>query len=51
MSESNVIGVDLAKNVVPVSVASPSNRKLRNTALTPRKLGSFSGANSRLIWA
>ena len=37
MTKLNVIGVDLAKNVIQVSVLSPSNRELRNRALTRRK--------------
>jgi len=37
MTKLNVIGVDLAKNVIQVSVLSPSNRELRNSALTRRK--------------
>ncbi len=39
MTKLNVIGVDLAKNVIQVSVLSPSNRELRNCALTRRKFG------------
>jgi hypothetical protein len=34
MNKLNAIGVDLAKNVIQVSVLSPSNRELRNSALT-----------------
>ena len=36
MNKLNVIGVDLAKNVIQVSVLSPSNRELRNSAFTRR---------------
>jgi len=43
MAKLNVIGVDLAKNVIQVSVLSPSNRELRNTALTRRKFAEFLG--------
>ena len=40
----NVIGVDLAKNVIQISVLSPSNRELRNSALTRRKFAEFLGS-------
>ena len=43
MTKLNVIGVDLAKNVIQVSVLSPSNRELRNSALTRRKFAEFLG--------
>ena len=41
MNKLNAIGVDLAKNVIQVSVLSPSNRELRNSALTRRKFAEF----------
>jgi transposase len=41
MNQLNAIGVDLAKNVIQVSVLSPSNRELRNSALTRRKFAEF----------
>jgi|GEM_PF-2535150 len=41
MTKLNVIGVDLAKNVIQVSVLSPLNRELRNSALTRRKFAEF----------
>ncbi len=41
MTKLNVIGVDLAKNVIQISVVSPSNRELRNSALTRRKFAEF----------
>ena len=41
MTKLNVIGVDLAKNVIQISVLSPSNRELRNSALTRRKFAEF----------
>jgi transposase len=43
MTKLNVIGVDLAKNVIQISVLSPSNRELRNSALTRRKFAEFLG--------
>lgn len=43
MTKLNVIGVDLAKNVIQISVLSPSNRELRNSALTRRKFTEFLG--------
>ena len=41
MTKLNVIGVDLAKNVIQISVLSPSNRELRNSALSRRKFAEF----------
>src|SRR5210317_1132496 len=41
MTKLNVIGVDLAKTVIQVSVLSPSNRELRNSALSRRKFAEF----------
>jgi transposase len=41
MNKLNVIGVDLAKNVIQISVLSPSNRELRNSALTRHKFTEF----------
>ena len=43
MTKLNVIGVDLAKNVIQICVLSPSNRELRNAALTRRKFAEFLG--------
>ena len=43
MTKLNVIGVDLAKTVIQVSVVSPSNRELRNSALSRRKFAEFLG--------
>ncbi len=43
MNNLNVIGVDLAKNVIQVSVLSSSNRELRNTSLSRRKFTEFLG--------
>lgn len=41
MSKLNVIGVDLAKNVIQVSVVSRSNRELCNQSLTRKGFGEF----------
>jgi transposase len=41
MNKLNVIGVDLAKNVIQISVLAPLNRELRNSALTRRKFAEF----------
>ncbi len=41
MNKLNAIGVDLAKNVIQVSVLSPTNRELRNSSLTRRKFAEF----------
>ena len=51
MTKLNVIGVDLAKNVIQVSVLSPSNRELRNSALTRRKFAEFFGRQRRSLVA
>ena len=44
MAKLNVIGVDLAKSVIQISVLSPSNRELRNSALTRCKFAEFLGS-------
>jgi transposase len=44
MNKLNVIGVDLAKNVIQVSVLSRSNRELLNRALSRRKFAEFLGS-------
>ena len=41
MTKLNVIGVDLAKNVIQVAVLTPSNRELCNRAFTRRKFAEF----------
>jgi transposase len=41
MTKLNVIGVDLAKNVIQISILSPTNRELRNSALSRRKFAEF----------
>jgi transposase len=41
MGQLNAIGVDLAKNVIQVSVVSPSNKELLNRALTRTKFKEF----------
>ena len=43
MTKLNVIGVDLAMSVIQVSVLSPSNRELRNSAFSRRKFAEFLG--------
>lgn len=43
MAKLNVIGVDLAKQVIRISVVSPSNRQLQNRAFTRRKFAEFLG--------
>jgi len=43
MAKLNVVGVDLAKNVIQISILSPSNRELRNSALTRCKFAEFLG--------
>jgi transposase len=51
MSKLNVIGVDLAKNVIQVSVLSRSNRELQNRSLTRRKFAEFLGSQRRSVVA
>ena len=51
MNKLNVIGVDLAKNVIQVSVLSRSNRELQNRALTRRKFAEFLGSQKRSLVA
>ena len=41
MKNSNTIGVDLAKNVIQVSIVSPSNKQLQNKALSRTKFAEF----------
>jgi transposase len=41
MRNINIIGVDLAKNVIQVSVVSGSNRELTNKSLTRKKFAEF----------
>ena len=41
MNRLNTIGVDLAKNIIQVSVVSPSNKELHNKALTRKKFSEF----------
>ena len=43
MTKLNVIGVDLAKNVIQASILSSSNRELRNSAFSRRKFAEFLG--------
>ena len=37
----SIAGVDLAKNVSQISVVSPSNKQLKNKALTRKKFAEF----------
>lgn len=41
MKKCNTIGVDLAKNVIQVSVVSPCNKQLQNKALSRKKFAEF----------
>jgi len=51
MNKLNVIGVDLAKNVIQVSVLSRSNRELQNRSLTRRRFAEFLGGQRRSLVA
>jgi len=41
MNNLNVVGVDLAKNIIQVSVVTPAGKELQNRALTERSSRSF----------
>ena len=41
MNKLNTIGVDLAKNVIQISVVSRSNKELQNKTLTRAKFAAF----------
>ena len=41
MRQSNTIGVDLAKNVIQISVVTPSNKELTNKELSRLKFSEF----------
>ena len=41
MRQSNTIGVDLAKNVIQVSIVTPANKELSNKELTRHKFAEF----------
>ncbi len=41
MKHYNTVGVDLAKNVIQISVVSPSNKELQNKAFTRKKFSEF----------
>ena len=41
MNNLNVVGVDLAKNIIQVSVVSPAGKELQNKALTRKKFSEF----------
>lgn len=51
MANLTTIGVDLAKNVIQVSVLSKSNRELKNVALTRKKFAEFLGKRKRSLVA
>lgn len=51
MHKLTVIGVDLAKNVMQVSVLSRSNRELENRSLTRRKFAEFLGSQRQSLVA
>ncbi len=41
MTKLSVVGVDLAKNTIQVSVVSRANKELQNKALTRKKFAEF----------
>jgi hypothetical protein len=46
MRNSNTVGVDLAKNVIQVSVVTPSNKELSNKEFTRTKFAEFLAKSS-----
>lgn len=51
MNKLSVVGVDLAKHVIQISVLSSRNRELQNRALTRRKFAEFLGRQQRSLVA
>ena len=51
MTQLNTIGVDLAKNIIQISVLSRSNRELQNKSLTRKKFAEFLGKQKRSLVA
>ena len=51
MNKLNVVGVDLAKNVIQISVLSRANRELQNRALSRRKFAEFLSCQRRSLVA
>ena len=51
MAQLNTIGVDLAKNIIQISVLSRSNRELQNKSLTRKKFAEFLGQQKRSLVA
>ena len=51
MTQLNTIGVDLAKNIIQISVLSRSNRELQNKSLTRKKFAEFLGQQKRSLVA
>ena len=51
MNKLNVIGVDLAKHIIQVSVLSRTNRELQNRSLTRRKFAEFLGSQKHSLVA
>ena len=50
MRQVNTVGVDLAKNVIQVSVVTPRGKELSNEALTRKKFSEFlSTQNTSLV--
>lgn len=41
MKNYNTIGVDLAKNVIQISVISPNKKQLQNKAISRKKFSEF----------
>jgi transposase len=49
MRNSNTIGVDLAKNVIQVSVVTPANKELSNKELSRNKFAEFLAKQQSLL--
>ena len=51
MSKINVIGVDLAKNIIQISIVSVQGKELQNKALTRKKFAEFLGTQKPALVA
>jgi len=51
MSKLNTIGVDLAKNIIQISLVSAHGKELQNKALTRKKFAEFLGKQKAALVA
>ena len=50
MQKSNVIGIDLAKNVIQICVINGEGELVSNKAVSPKKLKEILAKSTRLAW-